>query len=153
MLAEDQRPSGAWHAEWQALRELEEATVAAVQAAASLAGRLEVDTEQMRANLELTDGLIFSEMVSTILAESLGKREAFDAVEAASREAIDTRRPLRVVLTGLLSSTGADEQLRERVWNAFEPDSALGHADALITKVLDRHALQRRAPIERVEQK
>jgi 3-carboxy-cis,cis-muconate cycloisomerase len=143
MLAEDQRPSGAWHAEWQALRELEEATLAATCAAASLAGRLEVDDMQMRANLELTDGLIFSERVSAILAESLGQRAAFDLVESASREAVDTRRPLRVVLTGSLSSSGADERLRERVWNAFEPDSALGHADRLITHVLERYAKEK----------
>lgn len=140
MLAEDQRPSGAWHAEWQALRELEEATLAATMAAASLAARLEIDDKQMRANLELTDGLIFSERVSAILAESLGQRAAFDLVETASREAVDTRRPLRVVLTGSLSSSGADERLRERVWNAFEPDSALGHADRLITHVLEKYA-------------
>jgi 3-carboxy-cis,cis-muconate cycloisomerase len=97
----------------------------------------------MRANLELTDGLIFSERVSAILAESLGQRAAFDLVESASREAVDTRRPLRVVLTGSLSSSGADERLRERVWNAFEPDSALGHADRLITHVLERYAKEK----------
>jgi 3-carboxy-cis,cis-muconate cycloisomerase len=144
MLAEDQRPSGAWHAEWQTLRDLEHAALAATVAAASLAGRLEVDTEQMRANLELTDGLVFSERVSTILAESLGKRAAFDLVETASREAFETHRPLRVVLSGSLSSSGADEQLRQRVWNAFEPDSALGHADSLITHVLDRYREEQR---------
>jgi 3-carboxy-cis,cis-muconate cycloisomerase len=143
MLAEDQRPSGAWHAEWQALRDLEEATLAATMAAASLAGRLEIDDKQMRANLELTDGLIFSERVSAILAESLGQRTAFDLVEAASREAVDTRRPLRVVLTGSLSTSGADEQLRQRVWNAFEPDSALGHAERLITQVLEKYSSER----------
>jgi 3-carboxy-cis,cis-muconate cycloisomerase len=143
MLAEDQRPSGAWHAEWQALRDLEEATLAATMAAASLAGRLEIDDKQMRANLELTDGLIFSERVSAILAVSLGQRTAFDLVEAASREAVDTRRPLRVVLTGSLSTSGADEQLRQRVWNAFEPDSALGHAERLITQVLEKYSRER----------
>jgi hypothetical protein len=44
------------------------------------------------------------------------------------------------VLTGSLSTSGADEQLRQRVWNAFEPDSALGHAEQLITQVLERYA-------------
>jgi 3-carboxy-cis,cis-muconate cycloisomerase len=96
----DQRPSGAWRAEWQPLREPDRLALSAVTGAASLAERLNVDAEQMRANLELTDGLVFSERVTTILAEALGKTAAFDLVTRASRESVDTNRPLQVVLAG-----------------------------------------------------
>jgi 3-carboxy-cis,cis-muconate cycloisomerase len=134
--AEDQRPSGAWHAEWVALRELERLTIDAVTSAASLGRRLDVDTERMRSNLDLTDGLLYSERVSTILAESIGKKAAFDLVAAASREAVETHRPLRVVVSASLAAE--DEALRARVWAAFDPDAGLGASSLLIDRVLVR---------------
>jgi 3-carboxy-cis,cis-muconate cycloisomerase len=138
MLAEDQRPSGAWHAEWQPLRELERLALSAVTGAASLAERLDVDAERMRANLELTDGLVFSERVTTILAEALGKTAAFDLVSRASHESVDTNRPLQVVLAGALAADGHDDRLRASLWAAFDYGGDLGQADAGIDRVLAR---------------
>ncbi len=135
-VAEDQRPSGAWHSEWVALRELERLALDASAGAASLGARLDVDVERMRSNLELTDGLIYSERVSTILAESIGKADAFQLVAAASREAIETHRPLRVVVSARLAS--ADEDVRARVWSAFDADLGLGASSILIERVLAR---------------
>ncbi|TAM70624.1 MAG: 3-carboxy-cis,cis-muconate cycloisomerase [Microbacteriaceae bacterium] len=138
LLAEDQRPSGAWHAEWPTLRDLESLTIAATEGAAALAARLDVDVERMRANLELTDGLISSERVSTILGEALGKQAAFELVQAAAREAAATHRPLRVVLSGRLVADGHPESLRAAVWNAFDPNAALGHSERMIDGVVAR---------------
>jgi 3-carboxy-cis,cis-muconate cycloisomerase len=135
-VSEDQRSSGAWHSEWQALRELERLAIDASAIAASLGGRLEVDVERMRSNLDFTDGLIYSERVSTILAESIGKADAFELVAAASREAVQTHRPLRVVVSARLAS--ADEDVRARVWAAFDPDSGLGASSLLVDRVLAR---------------
>ena len=137
MLAEDQRPSGAWHAEWQTLRDLERLTISAVTGAASLAERLDVDDDRMRANLDVTDGLIFSERVTTILAEALGKTAAFDLVTTASAESASTHRPLQVVLAGALASEGASDDLRRQIWAAFDYSGDLGQADAGIDRVLD----------------
>ena len=139
MLAEDQRPSGAWHAEWQSLRVLERLTVSAVTGAASLAERLDIDADRMRANLDLTDGLVFSERVTTIIAEALGKTAAFDLVQRASRESFTTNRPLQVVLSGFLASDGSDETLRAQIWSAFDYNGDLGQASAGIDRVLERY--------------
>jgi 3-carboxy-cis,cis-muconate cycloisomerase len=135
-VAEDQRPSGAWHAEWGALRELERLALDASAAAASLARRLEVDVERMRSNLELTDGLIYSERVSTILAESIGKADAFELVAAASREAVETHRPLQVVVSARLA--GQSDEVRARVWAAFDPEAGLGASAVLVDRVVAR---------------
>ena len=137
-VAEDQRPSGAWHAEWLALRELEALAIDAATAGASLVARLEVDVERMRSNLELTDGLLYSERVTTVLAEAIGKTEAFALVTDASREAAQTRRPLQVVLTAKLADSNHDDELRARVWAAFDPDAPIGAAGAIIDHVLAR---------------
>ena len=135
-VAEDQRPSGAWHSEWEPLRELERIALDASATAVSLARRLEVDVARMRSNLELTDGLLFSERVSTILAESIGKADAFELVAAASREAVTTHRPLQVVVAARLAS--ASDYVRARVWAAFDPDAGLGASGALIDRVIAR---------------
>ncbi|MFT2817208.1 lyase family protein [Leifsonia sp. A12D58] len=139
LLSEDQRPAGAWHAEWQPLRDLEGHALAATTAAASLAGRLDVDLERMAANLEVTDGLIYSERVTAILTDALGKSAAFAMVEKASAESVTTRRPLRVVLSGLLVAHGSHEDLRARVWSACEPGGSSDQSAAAIDKVLARH--------------
>jgi 3-carboxy-cis,cis-muconate cycloisomerase len=135
-VAEDQRPSGAWHAEWAALRELERLAIDSSAAGASLGRRLEVDGERMRSNLDITDGLLYSERVSTILAESIGKTDAFELVAAASREAVQTHRPLRVVVSARLASVSED--IRARVWAAFDADAGLGASSVLIDRVLAR---------------
>ncbi|MBO1768190.1 lyase family protein [Allobranchiibius sp. GilTou38] len=46
-LAVDERPDGAWHSEWPALRRLLELTVTAASQAAELAAGLEVDADRM----------------------------------------------------------------------------------------------------------
>jgi 3-carboxy-cis,cis-muconate cycloisomerase len=137
-VSEDQRPTGAWHAEWAALRQLEALAIDSSTAAASLASRLEVDVERMRSNLELTDGLLYSERVTAVLAESLGKSEAFELVAESSREAVQTRRPLQVVLTARLAVINNDDALRAKVWAAFDPDAPVGIADAIIDSVVAR---------------
>jgi 3-carboxy-cis,cis-muconate cycloisomerase len=81
---EHERALGAWHSEWPALRNaLAYAGGAAVGARRALAG-LEVDTERMRANLELTDGLVMAEKASFLLARELGRREAHQKVAEAA---------------------------------------------------------------------
>jgi 3-carboxy-cis,cis-muconate cycloisomerase len=54
-LAVDERPDGAWHAEWPALQQLARHTVASAHAAAELLEGLEVDAEAVARNLR--DGL------------------------------------------------------------------------------------------------
>jgi 3-carboxy-cis,cis-muconate cycloisomerase len=136
MLAEDQRPSGAWHAEWQSLRVLERLTISAVSGAASLAARLDVDPDRMRANLDLTDGLVFSERVTTILAETVGKITAFALVERASQEAFATNRPLQVVLASMLIAEGYSEALRAQIWATFSYEGEPGQSGAGIDRVV-----------------
>jgi 3-carboxy-cis,cis-muconate cycloisomerase len=105
MTAEDERPSGAWHAEWQTLRETLRLAGGAAENAAQLTANLRVHPERMRANLDLTEGLIVSER---LIAE-LGRAEA---------AALVTRGPLSgAVDPALLDPTtylGAAAELTDR---------------------------------------
>ncbi|MEU4514525.1 3-carboxy-cis,cis-muconate cycloisomerase [Nonomuraea wenchangensis] len=54
LAAEDERPSGAWHAEWQPLRECLRLVAGAARDAAELVAGLRVHPERMSANLTLS---------------------------------------------------------------------------------------------------
>jgi 3-carboxy-cis,cis-muconate cycloisomerase len=118
-LAEHERAVGAWHAEWQPLRECLRLTGGAAATAAELAEGLEVFPGRMAENLRLTDGGIVSER----LAARLGRDRATELLRRAAREGA----PLREVLAkdGV---SGADELL--------DPAGYLGAAPALVDRAL-----------------
>lgn len=76
LAAEDERPAGAWHAEWEPLRDLLRLAGGAARHAAELTEGLRVDADVMREHLDLTHGLIVSERLSAELAPLLGRARA-----------------------------------------------------------------------------
>ncbi|NNN29495.1 3-carboxy-cis,cis-muconate cycloisomerase [Streptomyces sp. S3(2020)] len=76
LAAEDERPAGAWHAEWEPLRDLLRLVGGAARDAAELTEGLRVHADVMRAHLDLTHGLIVSERLSAELAPVLGRARA-----------------------------------------------------------------------------
>ncbi|MFE5868256.1 3-carboxy-cis,cis-muconate cycloisomerase [Streptomyces roseifaciens] len=98
LAAEDERSAGAWHAEWQLLRECLRLTGGAARTAAELAGGLDVRADRMRANLGLTGAQIVSERLAAVLAPRLGKAEARQLLTEASAEAAAGGRELQAVL-------------------------------------------------------
>jgi 3-carboxy-cis,cis-muconate cycloisomerase len=63
-MAIDERPDGAWHAEWPTLRELLRLALGASTIAAELAAGLTVDADRARSNLELSGDDILAERAS-----------------------------------------------------------------------------------------
>ncbi|MGX1564936.1 3-carboxy-cis,cis-muconate cycloisomerase [Streptomyces sp. NPDC055506] len=76
LAAEDERPAGSWHAEWEPLRDLLRLAGGAARDAVELADGLRVRPEAMREHLDLTGGLIVSERLSAELAPVLGRARA-----------------------------------------------------------------------------
>ncbi|MCX5253402.1 3-carboxy-cis,cis-muconate cycloisomerase [Streptomyces canus] len=76
LAAEDERPAGAWHAEWEPLRDLLRLVGGAARDAAELTEGLRVHAGTMREHLDLTHGLIVSERLSAELAPVLGRARA-----------------------------------------------------------------------------
>jgi 3-carboxy-cis,cis-muconate cycloisomerase len=101
MLAEDERSAGAWHAEWQLLRECLRLAGGAAHTAVELAEGLVVRPERMRANLGMTRSQVVSERVAAVLAPRLGRGPARDVLSQASTTARRTGRPLAQVLAAL----------------------------------------------------
>jgi 3-carboxy-cis,cis-muconate cycloisomerase len=115
---EHERALGAWHSEWPALAGALAYTGGAADATRRALAGLQVDEERMRANLELGGGLVMAERASYLLAEELGRREAFERVAAAAASG----RPL----TEELGVEAGD----------LDPTSYLGSAEAFVDRAL-----------------
>lgn len=124
-LQEHERAAGAWHAEWEPLRELLDVVGGAAGRAARLLPSLRVDAERMRATLEATGGVLLSENVSGALAGTLGRGAAHDLVKKAVAEG----RPLREVLLGAGVAPDA----------VLDPANYVGSAFTLVDRALDAH--------------
>jgi len=134
MVQEHERGLGGWHAEWQALPELVQLSAGALVQMVDVTGGLDVKPEQMRANLDATDGLVMAEAVAMALGAKLGKQEAHHLVEAASKRAVAEKRHLRDVLAD-------DKAVMQHVDKAaleklFDPLAYTGVAAALVDRVL-----------------
>lgn len=133
-VQDHERSAGPWHAEWPTLPTLQLVTSGALEAIAEIAEGLEVDPERMRANLDMTQGLVMAEAVSMALAEKVGKSEAHHIVEAASRRAIETRRHLHEVLAeDTRVTTHIDTGTLKGL---FDPMAYQGVAQTLIDRLL-----------------
>ncbi len=137
MGQEAERAAGAWQAEWEPMLELLRLTGSAACALRELLDGLEVHADRMRANLDLTRGLLMSESVATALAESLGRPRAQEVVEAAARRAVREQRELKDVLLQLPEVTGAID--RDGLDRALAPESYLGVTGELIDRALAAH--------------
>ncbi|WP_327233344.1 adenylosuccinate lyase family protein [Streptomyces sp. NBC_01317] len=134
MLSEDERSAGAWHAEWQPLRECLRLAGGAAHTACELVSGLVVSPERMRANLELTGGLIVSERLAAVLSSALGKAAAKDVVSRASAESATTACPLSTVLAAqpeLAGRFGAGD-----LEALLDPAAYTGAAEELTGRVL-----------------
>lgn len=123
MPQEHERSLGLWHAEWDTLPELCCLVSGALQQALLVVPGLEVDAARMRANLELTQGLVLAEAVSIALAQKIGRDAAHHLIEQCCKQAVREGAHLRAVL-------GANAEVSAQL-SAAELDSLLDAAHYL----------------------
>ncbi|MEB4613308.1 lyase family protein [Leucobacter sp. M11] len=82
-LAVDERPDGAWHAEWPTLRELLRLTLGASAHAERLASGLRLRPEAVARNLSVTGGLLVAERVALAVTPLIGAERFRDVIAAA----------------------------------------------------------------------
>ncbi|AUD03041.1 3-carboxy-cis,cis-muconate cycloisomerase [Spirosoma pollinicola] len=99
LMQDHERASGAWHAEWEPLAELIQLTAGAVHQAVVMTDGLVVNVEQMRKNLDATNGLLFAENVALALAPKIGKSQATAFIETACWESQQAGQHLNVYLS------------------------------------------------------
>jgi 3-carboxy-cis,cis-muconate cycloisomerase len=138
MLADHERATGPWHAEWIALPQAFALTAGALHHTRAILDGLEVDPARMRRNLDLTRGLISAEAVMMALAPALGREPAHHLVAAACRQAVERDLDLSEVLAG--NADVAAHLPPERLRQLLDPEHYTGLAGAFVDRVLADHS-------------
>ena len=94
MVEDHERATGPWEIEWIVLPEIFCLSAGALAQTLFVLNGLQVDEKKMRANLDLTKGLIVSEAVMMGLGPYLGRQYAHDLVYDICRKVVATGRPL-----------------------------------------------------------
>ncbi|MEU8652681.1 3-carboxy-cis,cis-muconate cycloisomerase [Streptomyces sp. NPDC048737] len=132
LVAGDERPAGAWHAEWEPLRDLLRLVGGAARDAAELTEGLRVHADVMREHLGLTHGLIVSERLSAELSAVLGRARAKELLTRLAPRTFTEGRSLRE----LLSEEAALEDVD--LDGLTDPARYTGSAGALTDRALER---------------
>ncbi|MFF0222913.1 3-carboxy-cis,cis-muconate cycloisomerase [Streptomyces sp. NPDC004629] len=132
LVAEDERPAGAWHAEWEPLRDLLRLAGGAARDAAELTEGLRVHPDAMREHLGLTHGLIVSERLSAELAPVLGRTRAKELLTETAKRTYTEDRSLAELLAEKPELTDLD------LGRLTDPARYTGSAGALTDRALER---------------
>lgn len=134
MVADHERATGPWQAEWVALPQAFVATSGALKHSRFMLEGLVVDADRMRTNLGVTGGLIVAEAVMMAFADKVGRQEAHHIVYAACRKALEGGTTLLSELEKLPEVTR--HLSRERLAELTDPVNYLGSAPAMVDRVL-----------------
>ena len=136
MVADHERSTGPWEIEWIVLPESFCLMAGALAQARAVVDGLEVDTQRMRANLDMTNGLVVSEAVMMGLAPYIGREYAHDLVYDICREALRANRPLLDLLAEHPQIN--PHVTREALAKMCDPANYLGQSGLMVDRVLSR---------------
>ncbi len=134
LAQEHERAVGGWQAEWSAIPDLFRYAAGAIAHTRQAVQGLQIDPQRMRANLDLSGGLMMAEALTLALAAQLGRSEARRIVQAACDQARAAGRSLH-------QAAHADPRISaamsfDTIDHALDPTAYLGSADALIDRAL-----------------
>ena len=138
MIADHERATGPWQSESLALPQCVALTAGALAHARSIAEGMNVDTERMRRNLKITDGLIMAEAIASALVTPLGRAAAEASIARACDRSIAECKPLATILR-------EEAELRRHLSDSdlerlMDPAAYLGSAGAFVDRVVARVA-------------
>jgi 3-carboxy-cis,cis-muconate cycloisomerase len=136
MVADHERSTGPWEIEWIVLPEAFCLVAGALAQSRFVLEGLEVDAKRMRANLDMTHGLVVSEAVMMGLAPYIGRERAHDLVYDICREAIKQERPLLDLL--VQNKQISEHVTREQLAQMCDPANYLGQSGVMVDRVLQR---------------
>ena len=134
MVEDHERATGPWEIEWIVLPEIFCLAAGALAQTEFVLNGLQVDEKKMRANLDLTKGLIVSEAVMMGLGPYLGRQYAHDLVYEICRQVVATGRPLVELLAE--NAEIAKHLDRRALEKLCDPANYLGEAGAMVDRVL-----------------
>ena len=135
-VADHERSTGPWEIEWISLPEIFLLASGALKQTKLLVQGLEVDAERMRANLDMTKGMIVSEAVMMGLGPHLGRQRAHDLVYDICRKVAATGEPLADLLAK--DAEISKHLTRAELDKMCDPAGYLGLAGEMVDRVLAR---------------
>lgn len=120
---EHQRAAGAWHAEWETVTDLARLTAGGADRLAASLSELQVNSETMSRNLDITHGLLLAERVTTALAAHTDRARDIVTAACARGSALDSDPAITEYLD---AST---------VRQLMNPAEYLGHAGDIVDRV------------------
>jgi 3-carboxy-cis,cis-muconate cycloisomerase len=134
MIEDHERATGPWEIEWIAVPEIFSLTAGALAQTRFMVSGLQVDEKRMRANLDITRGLIVSEAVMMELGPHIGRQYAHDLVYDICRQVLATGRRLVDLLAENEEVTKhLDRAALEKL---CDPANYLGQAGEMVDRVL-----------------
>jgi 3-carboxy-cis,cis-muconate cycloisomerase len=94
MIQEHERATHGWQMEWLSLPQMVTLTGAALEKALFLSNNLVVDVEQMRRNIQASNGLMLAEALELELAAHIGRTEAKQIIKQCVAISIEQNRHL-----------------------------------------------------------
>jgi 3-carboxy-cis,cis-muconate cycloisomerase len=134
MAQDHERATGPWQAEALVLPQAFVLTHGAVLHARAIAEGMVVDAARMRANLDVTQGMLVAEAVMMGLAPKLGRGEAHHVVKRACDAVLSEGISLRDALQREESVTAHLD--RAGIERLIDPAGYLGSADAFVDRML-----------------
>ena len=134
MVEDHERSTGPWEIEWIVLPEIFVLSAGALAQTRFLVAGLQVDEKKMRANLNITKGLIVSEAVMMGLGPHLGRQRAHDLVYDICRKVVATGRPLAELLAE--DKEISKHMSRAELAKLCDPANYLGQAGEMVDRVL-----------------
>jgi 3-carboxy-cis,cis-muconate cycloisomerase len=134
MAQDHERATGPWQAEALVLPQFFVLTHGALLHTRAIAEGMVVDAARMRANLDITHGLIVSEAVMMGLAPVIGRGEAHHVVKHACDVALTENISLADALAR--DSTVATRLDRAAIENLIDPANYLGSTQGFIDRVI-----------------
>jgi 3-carboxy-cis,cis-muconate cycloisomerase len=133
-IEDHERASGAWEIEWIVLPEIFMLTAGALAQTRVIVEGIEVNAERMRANLDITNGLIMSEAVTMGLGQTMGRESAHHRVSALVKKSVASGTPLIDLLA-------ADAEIakvadRAKLEKLMDPANYLGVAGEMVDRLL-----------------
>lgn len=137
MVQEQERALGGWQAEWDTLPEIVSLCGAALHQLNIVMQGLQVNTEKMRSNIDVTHGLVMAEAVSLALAKHIGREAAHHICEEACALAVQTNSHLMDILKAnkLCNAHLSDTDIE----TCFDSLTYTGESSAFVEKVLATH--------------
>lgn len=136
----DERPDGAWHSEWQALRGLLRLALGAATQLRELAEGLRVFPEAMRRNLEISGPLLLSEAVASSVAPLLGtdRGETKAKLQAVVDETLQApaAEQARIYTKLLREAVPASKLTDEELRALLDPANYVGEAPEISRRIL-----------------